>query len=90
MRVIIATEAKHAGIPIEEAVKLFSHLPDYNEEISRTKLEEIYDRSYGRYRCATILEKSGSIILTHCQKCCSPWASENVAKYRGHSSGVTA
>ena len=80
MRVAIGVEAKCAGISIEEATKMFSLLPDFNEKITRGYLEYIYNGSYSRYRCDTILEISGSIIAPYCMKCTRPWASENLTK----------
>ena len=83
MRVAIAAEAKCSGLPLEEAVKLFSHLPDFDETITRKHLESVYSSNHGRHRCDTILEKTGSIIAPYCLKCCIPWASGNLAKYGG-------
>ena len=80
MRVAIGAEAKCAGIPIEEATKMFSPLPDFDEKITRGYLEYIYGRQYNRLRCDTILEKSGSIIAPYCMKCTRPRASENLTK----------
>ena len=80
LRVAIGVEAKCAGIPIEEATKMFSPLPDFDEKITKGYLEYIYNGSYSRYRCDTILEKSGSIIAPYCMKCTRPWASENLTK----------
>jgi len=86
MRVSIGAEAKCSGLTLDEAVKLFQNLPDFDETITRTYLEYIYRGPYNRYRCDTILDKSGSIILPYCKKCKMSWASENVEKYMSHSS----
>ena len=89
MRVVIGTEAKCSDLTLDEAVKLFQNVPDFNEAITRSYLEYIYRGPYNRYRCNTILDKSGSIILPYCKKCKLPWASENV-KNMSQSSGEVA
>jgi hypothetical protein len=83
IRLAIAAEAKCAGIPLGEAIKLFSHLPDFNESTTRKHLESVYNKTHGRHRCDNILEKTGSIIAPYCQNCRMPWASENLEKYVG-------
>jgi hypothetical protein len=85
MRVAIGTEARCSGVTLDEAVKLFQAVPDFNEAITRSYLEYIYRGPYNRYRCDTILDKSGSIILPYCKKCKLAWASENVEKYVSHT-----
>jgi hypothetical protein len=83
MRVAIAAEAKCSGLSLDEAVKLFSHLPDFDEVTTRKHLESVYSSDHGRHRCDTILEKTGSIIAPYCLKCHTPWALGNLAKYGG-------
>lgn len=83
MRVAIGAEAKSSGISLDEAIRLFSNVPDFNEDITRKYLEYIYSAEYRRYRCDTLLEKSGSIMYPYCLKCSQPWASANVLKYFG-------
>jgi DNA primase large subunit len=90
MRVAIGAEAKYANLTLDEAVKLFQNVPDFDEAITRMYLEYIYRGPYNRYRCDTILENSGSIILPYCKKCKLSWASENVSTYRGSSSETMA
>jgi len=85
IRVAIGCEAKCAGLGLDEAVRLFQNVPDFDEEITRKYLEYIYSGPYTRYRCDTVLEKAGSIVLPYCKKCRLPWASDNV-KNRSYSS----
>jgi hypothetical protein len=80
MRVVIGTEAKCSDLTLDDAVKLFQNLPDFNEAITRMYLEYIYRGPYKRYRCDKILDKAGSIISPYCRKCKLPWASENMKK----------
>lgn len=87
MRVVIGTEAKCSELTFDDAVKLFQNLPDFDEDVTRKYLEYIYSGPYKRYRCNTVLEKAGSIILPYCKKCKLPWASENV---KNMSSGEMA
>lgn len=85
IRVAIGCEAKCADLRIDEAVKLFQNLPDFDEAITRKYLEYIYSGPYKRYRCDTVLEKAGPIIRPYCKKCRFSWASGNVKKYEGMS-----
>jgi hypothetical protein len=78
MRVVIGTEAKCSELTLDEAVKLFQNLPDFNEAITRNYLEYIYRGPYKRYRCDKILDKASSLISPYCRKCKLPWAAENV------------
>jgi hypothetical protein len=81
IRVAIGCEAKCADLKLDEAVRLFQNVPDFDEDITRGYLEYIYNGPYKRYRCDTVLEKAGPIILPYCKKCRFSWASENVRKY---------
>jgi hypothetical protein len=87
IRVAIGSEARFAGFTLDEAVMLFQNVPDFDETISRNYLEYIYRGPYNRYRCDTLLDKAGSIILPYCRKCKLPWASENVKKHGGLGEG---
>jgi hypothetical protein len=83
MRVVIGAEAKWSDLTLDDAVKLFQNVPDFDETITRNYLEYIYRGPYNRYRCDTILDKSSSIISPYCMKCKLPWASENMKKIPG-------
>lgn len=80
IRVAIGCEAKCADLRLDEAVQLFRNVPDFDEEVTRKYLEYIYSGPYKRYKCNTVLEKAGSIMLPYCKKCRLPWASDNVKK----------
>lgn len=83
IRVAVGCEAKYAGLRLDEAIRLFQNVPDFDEDITRGYLEYIYNGPYKRYRCDTALEKAGSVILPYCKKCKHNWASDNVKKYEG-------
>jgi hypothetical protein len=78
VRVTIGSETKIAGFTLDEAVRLFQNVPDFNEAISRNYLEYRYRGPYHRYRCDTLLDKAGPIILPYCRRCKLPWASVKV------------
>ena len=69
MRVAIATEAWNIGLPIEKAIKLFRDQPDYNPEMTRKNVKDIYLRCYYLYECDTLKEKCGSIVMSYCHDC---------------------
>jgi len=69
MRVAIATEAWHIGMPVEKAVELFRSQNDFDPETSRKKLDEIYARGYYPFACETLLDKSRSLVSSYCNSC---------------------
>ncbi|MGD0954267.1 MAG: hypothetical protein ABR985_18070 [Methanotrichaceae archaeon] len=71
MRVAIATEAWNTGLTEGECIELFSVQPDFDKEVTRAKVKEIYARSYNPWNCDTLRDKCGSFVSPYCSDCLS-------------------
>jgi DNA primase large subunit len=69
MRVAIAVEAWNNGLSVEDCIELFCDQPDFNSELTRRKVEEIYAHCYRPYSCDTLRDKCGSFVASYCSNC---------------------
>jgi hypothetical protein len=69
MRVAIAIKAGLMGMSDEEVARVFADQPDYNHEISLSKVIEIRGYGYKPYSCAALKDKCGGLVEQYCGQC---------------------
>jgi len=72
MRLAAATELLNNGVSVDDAVEYFSHFENFDEQITREKLEEIKRLGYKPWRCETLRDKCGAYV----DGCACPKTSE--------------
>jgi|GEM_PF-4813887 len=62
VRVAAATELLNNGVSVDEAVEYFRRFENFDEEITRTNLENIKRLGHKPWRCETLRQKCGAYV----------------------------